>query len=1064
MRARTMLAVAGVISLAVASGSWAAPAPVSVAPGTIERPVAVDRCPTFHWGIATEARSFELTVYALPPEGRLQPETALEEILHLSLPGAARGWTPPLELCFADGLYAWSIRALDDRGAGDWSEARLFRVTAAFGGDEVVRALEVVRAFLEAGGSLGALAGSGAPELTAPPPTAGAIGPPAAGSPLPSLLANPDATGLDAEAEPTTGVVFGVRGTSASSGTGSAGVVARSTAGAGDVAGLHAQTASAAGAAGIFDNTAGGDLIRGQVGGSELFRVEGDGDVVATAFSGDGSALTGVVAEDLDCTGCVSEPALDFDPATQAELDVHTHAGDDIVGGTVDEAEIDAAIARDAEVLGLVLASDGSGSGLDADLLDGNEAAAFMSAAADNWVNESGDTMAGHLGMGGNQITEVSALSRTGATNDLTLSSERDLILNATSGDIQLNASSSTIHLNAPTDVTGRLDVSTGGFRFDPSASANFILEPGQGILMGSAKVWTLGSWNLRDTEENTILNSFTHGLLIRYTANQQSSPGFFIHKSNAKASINTVHPRSTFDVFGNLAVGSYAGVLGTAAPANGLIVSGNVGIGTPGPSEKLEVAGNVKATQFIGDGSLLTDLPAGIDLDCVACVSAPELDFDPATQLELTAHALSADHDGRYYTETELSTSGGGGSVHWQNLSSRPAGLDDGDDDTTYTAGTGLVLTGTQFSLEAANPPPTDNLLTIVDSAAGVSLSSLTIGADGLGLISYYDAVDRDLEVAHCDDTACTSATISTLDTAGDVGNSSSIVLGADGRGLIAYFDNTNDDLKVAHCDDTACTSATLSTIDSAGDVGGSTSITLAADGRGLISYLDLGNLDLKVAHCNDTACTSATVTTLDSAGIVGFHSSIALGSDGLGLIGYVDISNSDLKVAHCSNIACTSATLSTVVSAGTVGDSLSITVGSDGLALISYLDTTAGSTLKAAHCDDLLCSSAGLSTVDGVGMVGRYNSITLGADNLGLISYLDDTNGDLKVAHCRDVACSASFSVAVDTPGFVGFHTAITIGADALPLVSYADFDNGDLKMAHCASPFCVPFFRRR
>ena len=56
--------------------------------------------------------------------------------------------------------------------------------------------------------------------------------------------------------------------------------------------------------------------------------------------------------------------------------------------------------------------------------------------------------------------------------------------------------------------------------------------------------------------------------------------------------------------------------------------------------------------------------------------------------------------HDDRYYTEGELNTSEGGGQVHWDNLTSRPAGLDDGDDDTTYTAGTGLGLAGTEFSV----------------------------------------------------------------------------------------------------------------------------------------------------------------------------------------------------------------------------------------------------------------------------------------------------------------------------------------------------------------------------
>lgn len=61
---------------------------------------------------------------------------------------------------------------------------------------------------------------------------------------------------------------------------------------------------------------------------------------------------------------------------------------------------------------------------------------------------------------------------------------------------------------------------------------------------------------------------------------------------------------------------------------------------GAPSDSLVVEATGNVKTLSVSGDGSALTGVTA-TDLVGAACVSEAELDFDPATQAEMSAHAL---------------------------------------------------------------------------------------------------------------------------------------------------------------------------------------------------------------------------------------------------------------------------------------------------------------------------------------------------------------------------------------------------------------------------------------
>lgn len=344
----------------------------------------------------------------------------------------------------------------------------------------------------------------------------------------------------------------------------------------------------------------------------------------------------------------------------------------------------------------------------------------------------------------------------------------------------------------------------------------------------------------------------------------------------------------------------------------------------------------------------------------------------------------------------------------------------------------------------------------TLVDTTGDVGeYSSITIGADGLGLVSYYDFTNGDLKLLHCGNLLCNNGnTAYLMDATGDVGASSSITIGSDGLALIAYYDHTNGDLIVMHCNHQPCPLATATHVDTTGDVGGNTSTTVGVDGLGLISYYDFTNSNLKVVHCGNLACsTGNTITAVDHSGMVGtLTTSITIGGDGLGLISYWDFGGLNLMVLHCGNLTCSSGNSTTAVdTTGDVGGYSSITTGADGLGLVSYYDHTNGN-LKVAHCGNPTCNNFNtIATIDASsGDVGLYNSITIGPDGLGLIAYQDYTNTAVKVAHCGNLLLhSNNITATVDLADDVGMNTSITIGADGLALISTYDHTGGDLKV---------------
>jgi hypothetical protein len=140
-------------------------------------------------------------------------------------------------------------------------------------------------------------------------------------------------------------------------------------------------------------------------------------------------------------------------------------------------------------------------------------------------------------------------------------------------------------------------------------------------------------------------------------------------------------------------------------------------------------------------------------------------------------------------------------GAVEWDAIQNRPPGLDDGDDNTIYSAGYGLDLDGNIFNVM------TDTIQARVNGDCMVGSMIQSIKTDG--------SVDCE---AH--DTRLVFNQIG-LDSVDDVGEYSSIIIGSDGLPVISYHDSTNGALKVVHCDDLACQSSRKATLDDSEDVG---------------------------------------------------------------------------------------------------------------------------------------------------------------------------------------------------------------------------------------------------
>ena len=175
---------------------------------------------------------------------------------------------------------------------------------------------------------------------------------------------------------------------------------------------------------------------------------------------------------------------------------------------------------------------------------------------------------------------------------------------------------------------------------------------------------------------------------------------------------------------------------------------------------------------------------------------------------------------------------------------------------------------------------------------------------------------------MAHCNDVLCAdqNETITTVeDEANIVGLYTSITIGVDGLPIISYSDITAEALKVAHCNDVACAGpATITTVDNDGNLGGysldhhrhrrpADHQLLRHHGRfRRTSIVELSKWRTAMtSHVPGRTRRSRSVD--DPATTVGLYTSIAIGGDGLPIISYRDGSlGTHLRVTHCNDVAC--------------------------------------------------------------------------------------------------------------------------------------------------------------
>lgn len=346
-------------------------------------------------------------------------------------------------------------------------------------------------------------------------------------------------------------------------------------------------------------------------------------------------------------------------------------------------------------------------------------------------------------------------------------------------------------------------------------------------------------------------------------------------------------------------------------------------------------------------------------------------------------------------------------------------------DSDTTYTAGSGILLNSNEISLDDSQVQRR-----IADACQAGSFVT-AVNADGtLVCESRSQAVLRPLLTRFA---------------------GAEIVLRNDGRPFLAIMSTDASDQVLAYdCFDNSCEQGELRLLDSEGS---NLRPYLRTSGLPAVLYEKSGQV--YVFDCADVNCVSGTarITALSQLG------PISQTSDGQLMVFFTSGSNLGRLICDddlCSSVSGQSSSLQVQDYSGLISP---VAVTSDGLARVAYRNTNGK--LGLLICRTSLCGSriAREIVVSGIVDTATWSTTSVAIQGNGnpVLAFRDAIAGELTVYTCSDAECSAG--VEEDVAGRPGFSATVLAGeGQPTMVVWYGSTGDSRLWFTRCLDPTCA------